>query len=242
VAGERNLTTRDELLRGGYTMIPWTIMERPDLSGSTKLFYGVLLYYLWRGEDYPGHEATAERVGISRKTCSRAVAELEKAMLIRANVERYGMPLQIEMLPIGDSACPSRDILSLRRDNLSHAEGQFVPPLYGESRIDRFVGPRDMLASIAAEFAPNEPTTAVVHQLREYSPATVQVAAEHTRAASGVDKPIAYLLAECRRIADESGEMRARERRDAEAALEQVRAQAALLRGMRGGAEAAGNA
>ena len=72
------IIVEDGLLRRGFIQVPVLIWFDEDLSAGAKLFYGQLLWYNWRGQEYPGHEQAALDAGTSRSSILRHVSELEK--------------------------------------------------------------------------------------------------------------------------------------------------------------------
>ena len=71
------IIVEDGLLRRGFIQVPVLIWFDEDLSAGAKLFYGQLLWYSWRGLDYPGHEQAALDAGTSQRSIERHVAQLE---------------------------------------------------------------------------------------------------------------------------------------------------------------------
>src|SRR5262249_3765379 len=70
-------------LRGGFVLLPRTLLHAPGLSRDAKLLYAVLLSYAWRrGSCFPGYGRLQHdlRCGINQVT--RCLRELEGAGLI----------------------------------------------------------------------------------------------------------------------------------------------------------------
>ena len=79
---EGQITCDDTLLRSGFVQVPVLILQSPDLGAGAKLVYGVLLWYLWKNERYPGRRVAAEQFGIAERSLKRYMAELVKAGLV----------------------------------------------------------------------------------------------------------------------------------------------------------------
>lgn len=89
VIEEGRITCDDALLRSGFVQVPVLILQSPDLGAGAKLVYGVLLWYLWKKERYPGHRVAAEQFGIAERSLKRYMAELDTAGLVAT--ERSGL-------------------------------------------------------------------------------------------------------------------------------------------------------
>lgn len=68
----------DPVSAHGFTQVPNVILEDPSLSLGAKMCYAMLLRYAWQKEScFPGQEALAEGLGISRRSVVTFLKELE---------------------------------------------------------------------------------------------------------------------------------------------------------------------
>lgn len=79
----------NDLLARGFVQVPVLVLQDHDLSAGAKLTYGALLWYLWRGGDYPGQVAMSEEFGMGERSVRRYLAELEDRGYLRH--ERPGL-------------------------------------------------------------------------------------------------------------------------------------------------------
>jgi len=77
------LTCDDTLLKRGFVQVPVIILQAADLSAGAKLTYGLLLWYIWKDKDYPGHQRAAKEFSIPRASLCRYLSELEDKQLIK---------------------------------------------------------------------------------------------------------------------------------------------------------------
>ena len=70
-------------------MMPNLVLFREDLTADAKLVYLGLRSYAWQKEScFPGQTALAKRLGLSRRTVQRGLAQLQEKGLLR--VEHRG--------------------------------------------------------------------------------------------------------------------------------------------------------
>ena len=70
-------------LRGGFVLLPRTLLHAPGLSRDAKLLYAVLLSYAWqRGSCFPGYERLQADLGCGINQVTKYLRELEGAGLV----------------------------------------------------------------------------------------------------------------------------------------------------------------
>ena len=70
-------------LRGGFVLLPRTLLHAPGLSRDAKLLYAVLLSYAWqRGRCFPGYERLQHDLGCGVNQVTKYLRELEGAGLV----------------------------------------------------------------------------------------------------------------------------------------------------------------
>jgi len=77
------LAVANAALRGGFVLLPRTLLHAPGLSRDAKLLYAVLLSYAWRqGSCFPGYGRLQHDLGCGINQVTRYLRELEGAGLI----------------------------------------------------------------------------------------------------------------------------------------------------------------
>ena len=77
------LTVANAALRGGFVLLPRTLLHAPGLSRDAKLLYAVLLSYAWQqGSCFPGYTRLQHDLGCGINQVTRYLRELEDAGLI----------------------------------------------------------------------------------------------------------------------------------------------------------------
>src|SRR5215207_6846162 len=77
------LAVANAALRGGFVLLPRTLLHAPGLSRDAKLLYAVLLSYAWqRGSCFPGYERLQHDLGCGVNQVTRYLRELEGAGLV----------------------------------------------------------------------------------------------------------------------------------------------------------------
>jgi hypothetical protein len=77
------LTVANAALRGGFVLLPRTLLHAPGLSRDAKLLYAVLLSYAWQqGSCFPGAERLQHDLGCGKNQVTRYLQELEDAGLV----------------------------------------------------------------------------------------------------------------------------------------------------------------
>lgn len=80
----------DPVSAGGFTQVPNHILRATDLSVGAKLTYAMLLSYAWQNDFcFPGQETLADDMGVSRRSVTSFIKELQTADLI--TVKRQGL-------------------------------------------------------------------------------------------------------------------------------------------------------
>src|SRR5215204_252939 len=77
------LAVANAALRGGFVLLPRTLLHAPGLSRDAKLLYAVLLSYAWqRGSCFPGYERLQADLQCSVNSVTKWLQELERAGLV----------------------------------------------------------------------------------------------------------------------------------------------------------------
>jgi hypothetical protein len=77
------LAVANAALRGGFVLLPRTLLHAPGLSRDAKLLYAVLLSYAWQqGSCFPGAERLQHDLGCGKNQVTRYLQELEHAGLV----------------------------------------------------------------------------------------------------------------------------------------------------------------
>jgi len=82
----------DALLAAGFVQPPMVVLRDPDLSAGAKVAYGALLWYAWRGADYPGQTAVAEEFGMSERSIRTYLGELSNRGYVEVQRPGLGQP------------------------------------------------------------------------------------------------------------------------------------------------------
>jgi len=74
----------DPVSANGFTQVPNVVLEDSRLSLGAKLCYAMLLRYAWQKEScFPGQEALAQALGISRRSVVTFLKELEASGYVK---------------------------------------------------------------------------------------------------------------------------------------------------------------
>src|SRR5262245_15198865 len=77
------LAVANAALRGGFVLLPRTLLHAPGLSRDAKLLYAVLLSYAWQaGSCFPGYERLQHDLGCGVNQVTKYLRELEGAGLV----------------------------------------------------------------------------------------------------------------------------------------------------------------
>ena len=77
------LTVANAALRGGFVLLPRTLLHAPGLSRDVKLLYAVLLSYAWQqGSCFPGYERLQHDLQCSVNSVTKWMQELEGVRLV----------------------------------------------------------------------------------------------------------------------------------------------------------------
>jgi Helix-turn-helix domain len=81
--GAGTLMVANAALRGGFVLLPRTLLHAPGLSRDAKLLYAVLLSYAWqRGSCFPGYARLQADLGCGINQVTQYLRELEDAQLV----------------------------------------------------------------------------------------------------------------------------------------------------------------
>jgi hypothetical protein len=95
VASERDggrIEVEDGLLAAGFVQLPILLARDPNLTAGAKLVYVALLWYYWRGQDYPGQQQLAEDFGMSARSAWAYLKELERESYLESKRPGRGQP------------------------------------------------------------------------------------------------------------------------------------------------------
>ena len=90
--GGGKIIIEDGLLRAGFVQLPILLARDPNLSPGAKLVYVALLWYHWRGQDYPGQHQLAEDFGLSPRSAWTYLKELEREGYLESQRPGLGQP------------------------------------------------------------------------------------------------------------------------------------------------------
>lgn len=90
--GGGKILVEDGLLSAGFVQLPILLARDPNLSAGAKLVYVALLWYHWRGQDYPGQHQLAEDFGFSERSCRTYLQELEREGYLESSRPGRGQP------------------------------------------------------------------------------------------------------------------------------------------------------
>ena len=224
------IEVRDPLLRDQFAQLPMSIFCAHELGTGAKLTYSMLLRLAWEGRGYPGHEACSDRFGPSVASIKRYLAELHEWGLINAYRASYGSTNSYQVFRPDDPECrldlpqdrlnmslkgaqsepeASSDLAGVRTDSVSDSEERDES---ASARARALNGKTACIERLAAEFAPDEPVSAIETFLLGFDLGLLEEAAAITRGNDGAEKPIAYLYGVVKRLAAEAGQGRDRSR------------------------------
>lgn len=86
------IEVEDGLLAAGFVQLPVLLARDPNLSAGAKLVYVALLWYYWRGQDYPGQQQLAEDFGMSARSAWGYLKELERETYMESRRPGRGQP------------------------------------------------------------------------------------------------------------------------------------------------------
>ncbi|GAI68808.1 unnamed protein product [marine sediment metagenome] len=216
------IDVRDPLLRDQFAQLPMSIFCAQELSTGAKLAYSMLLRLAWEGRGYPGHQACSDRFGPSVASIKRYVAELHEWGLINGYRASYGSTNSYQVFRPDDPECKldlpqnrlkmslkgaqtepeaGSELAGVRTDSVSDSEERDESP-----GADAPTAKAAYIQDLAAEFAPGQAVPAIQSFLARFSGPLLRDAAEITRAADGVEKPIAYLYGVVKGLASAAGQ------------------------------------
>ncbi len=162
----------NDLLASGFVQTPIGVLRDHDLTAGAKLVYGALLWYLWRGGNYPGQKTLAGDFGLSERSVRNHLTELANRGYIAVERGGLGKPNTYEILTPWLSD-PRRQNLPVRpaksasqtgkigrsiqeQDSKANTEQQQEPPATGKSRHDRGLPAARRTAVVVASSAQTE--------------------------------------------------------------------------------------
>lgn len=223
--GGGEITCANQLLSKGFVQVPILVLQDKTLGAGAKLTYGLLLWFHWTGEGYPGHCEAAAAFGISRASLCRYLVELEDRGLVekrqgfQGNFNTYHLtdpnlilrPQESQIEILGVSVCDShkvQDSLPLDSGSTRTESGDQVPtrpapPAGGNSDSDL----RELALRLATALGkPGEGKQLATWAKREgIGPDTLQAACERTQQRlleEDVAKPVAYLQTVARQLTE----------------------------------------
>ena len=133
------LAVASAALRGGFVLLPRTLLHAPGLSRDAKLLYAVLLSYAWqRGSCFPGYERLQADLGCGVNQVTKYLQELEGAGLVTRR--RRGQGKTDPLHPPRPPGAPAGPEIAAPPDSqtVSRGERPRVPRI-GESALTRSV-------------------------------------------------------------------------------------------------------
>ena len=125
------LAVANAALRGGFVLLPRTLLHAPGLSRDAKLLYAVLLSYAWqRGSCFPGAERLQADLGCGKNQVTRYLQELEGAGLLSRRRRGQG---KTTLYTLHDPPTPSAP---------APARGQATQPVIPDSPKEGVQSPR----------------------------------------------------------------------------------------------------
>ncbi len=116
------LAVANAALRGGFVLLPRTLLHAPGLSRDAKLLYAVLLSYAWQqGSCFPGYARLQQDLDCSANSLTRYLGELERAGLITRRRRGLG---KTTLYTLQDSPAAPTGIMGRRLPPASTSSGQ----------------------------------------------------------------------------------------------------------------------
>ena len=119
---------RDKALKG-FVQMPIVLVLDPEVSGSAKVVYGLLLWYEWRGMGFPGQNAMAEHLGRSVRSVRNDLKELIDAGYLTVQQHGLGRPNTYIIESLQDRPEP----IFPDRQDLAGLGGKILPVKAAES-------------------------------------------------------------------------------------------------------------
>ena len=164
------LAVANAALRGGFVLLPRTLLHAPGLSRDAKLLYAVLLSYAWQaGSCFPGYERLQHDLQCSVNSVTKWMQELEGAGLVTRRKRGQGKTTRYTL---HDPPAPPPGLVAVQTPK--NRESESAPP-----QTPKIC--ESGLPAIAA-LAPQS--------LRpEYHPAERDSAEHHPSAGNGIGQP-----------------------------------------------------
>ena len=100
------LAVANAALRGGFVLLPRTLLHAPGLSRDAKLLYAVLLSYAWQqGRCFPGYARLQADLGCGINQVTKYLRELEGAGLVTRRRRGLG---KTTLYTLHDPAAPPK--------------------------------------------------------------------------------------------------------------------------------------
>ncbi len=144
VRDPQTLAVANAALRGGFVLLPRTLLHAPGLSRDAKLLYAVLLSYAWQhGSCFPGSERLQADLGCGKNQVTRYMQELERTGLITRRRRGLG---KTTVYTLHDPPAPQ-----------ASPHGQAAGPPSGGSRQEGDQSPRSGETRVPAPGRPESP-------------------------------------------------------------------------------------
>lgn len=197
---------QDATQRAGWVPLPVVLIRCEEVSQGAKLAYGMLQWYGWKEQGYPGHAQLAEDLGVAERSVKRYLGSLEDAGLIEVDRPGLGKTNTYTLPPLGDKFGTSRGT----GESLQGGQKSPVPYNDSDSVLDSnektkgqfrssFGNKTELIQHLHDLWDSNStPLQSRITLLRPWSLEVIQEAAEITARAEP-DEPFAYLYGVLRR-------------------------------------------
>jgi Helix-turn-helix domain len=137
--GAGTLIVANAALRGGFVLLPRTLLHAPGLSRDAKLLYAVLLSYAWQqGSCFPGAERLQHDLGCGKNQVTRYLQELEDAGLVSRRRRGQGKTTLYTLHdPPAPPPAPTLDGQAARPPAAASPEQGIRIPRTGEARLPK---------------------------------------------------------------------------------------------------------
>ena len=217
----------------GYVKLRNALWVYGGLSDGAILTYLAIKHFAWQDpETYVGQQTLAELRGCSVATISAHTSELKDAGLIKTirrgqgkttitlvpDIPRnkqlqylkrwkpdiYKAVIQTSEIRSQDLEKPELDVNSVNINSLDENGRQAADAAPSPSQVNSN-DKQQLIAGLAAEFAPRENPKAVLTLLSPFASRHLLQAAEVARGNDGIENPIAYLLGTVRNLSEAEG-------------------------------------
>src|SRR4051794_23110281 len=123
------LAVANAAIRGGFVLLPRTLLHAPGLSRDAKLLYAVLLSYAWQaGSCFPGYARPQADLGCGINQVTKYLRELESAGLVTRRRRGLG---KTTLYTLHDPPAPPK----IEPDHLIPDQEQPLIHRFGESSV-----------------------------------------------------------------------------------------------------------